>query len=259
MIADFSGSGLILLEGSSEPADILTELSSGTELSLDDSATLTLFYFTSSEEYVYSGPAKILIEPQQPNLLSGKQADTRNLNMKKLAGIAAEDEEGIGLGVLKLRNFSKPKLELKTPVDTKVSDTRPIFTWSSVDEATGYEFILSNELGKRIADITLSETSVQLPEDIELSDGEEYTWEVIAQTSEQTEYRAHAYFSLAEDHVRQQVASSRPAEGASFSERLVYARLLEKLGLKHDAKLIWQELAALKPTSDLLQARSSDE
>ncbi|MBL4673773.1 MAG: hypothetical protein JKX81_16055 [Arenicella sp.] len=257
MIADIEGLGAITIAGESEPVDILVELASGAELSLADDSTLTLFFFASSEEYTYDGPGKILIEEQQPKLLSGKEANTRNLNMTKLAGIAAEDEGGIGLGVLKLRNFEKPKLQLVSPVDTKVLAIHPKFSWLPVAGATTYKFILSNDLGKKITDISLNENSVVLPDDAQLDSGEEYTWEIIAQTSEQTEYRAHAYFSVAEEHISLQVESSRPDKSASFSEKVVYARLLEKLGLKQSANTIWQELVVLKPDSALLQIRTN--
>ena len=259
MIADIEGPATIMLAGNTEPADILLELPTGAQLNLEDGSTLTLFFFASSEEYTYVGPGEILIEQQQPKLLSGKAANTRNLNMTKLAGIAAEDESGIDLGVLKLRNFEKPKLQLLAPVDTKLVAVRPKFSWSPVAGASAYQFILSNELGKKIADISLSDSWVDLPKDAELMPGEEYTWEIITQTSAQTEYRAHAYFSIAEEHVGLQVESSRPDPTASFSEKVVYARLLEKLGLKQAAKTIWQELVTLKPNSALLQTRTDSD
>lgn len=256
MIADIEGQGTISTADENEPADILVELASGSKVSLEDGSKLTLFFFASSEEYSYDGPGQILIEEQKPKLLSGKEANTRNLNMTKLAGIAAEDEGSIGLGVLKLRNFEKPKLQLIAPVDTKVIAMHPTFSWSSVEEATSYQFVLSNELGKKIADISVSDNSIELPKDAQLSSGEEYTWEIITQTSDQTEYRAHAYFSVAEEYISLQVESSRPKPTASFSEKVVYARLLEKLGLNHAAKTIWQELVALKPSSELLKVRT---
>lgn len=257
MVADIEGNDAIKIEGKGEPVDILVELASGAELILGDDSKLTLFFFASSEEYTYSGPGRILIEDQQPKLLSGKEASTRNLNMAKLADIAAEDESGIGLGVLKLRNFEKPKLQLLSPVDTKVLAMQPTFSWSPVEGVTTYKFILSNELGKKISDISLNESSIVLPEDAQLDFGEEYTWEIVAQTSEQTEYRAHAYFSVVEEHISLQVEDSRPSKSASFSEKLVYARLLEKLGLKQSAEDIWQELVILKPNNALLQTKTN--
>jgi hypothetical protein len=255
MIADIEGPGAITVAGNNQAADILDELAAGSEISLEDGSKLTLFYFASSEEYTYDGPGEILIENQQPKLVSGKQANTRNLNMAKLADIAAEDEGGIGLGVLKLRNFEKPKLQLLAPVDTKIIAMQPKFSWLPVAGASSYKFILSNELGKNIANISVSDNWVNLPVDTKLMSGEEYTWEIVVQTAEPAEYRAHAYFSIAEDYVIDQVESSRPDTAARFSEKIVYARLLEKLGLKHDAKTIWQELVVLKPNNALLQAR----
>jgi hypothetical protein len=255
MIADIEGPGAITVAGNNQAADILDELAAGSEISLEDGSKLTLFYFASSEEYTYDGPGEILIENQQPKLVSGKQANTRNLNMAKLADIAAEDEGGIGLGVLKLRNFEKPKLQLLAPVDTKIIAMQPKFSWLPVAGASSYKFILSNELGKNIANISVSDNWVNLPVDTKLMSGEEYTWEIVVQTADPAEYRAHAYFSIAEDYVIDQVESSRPDTAARFSEKIVYARLLEKLGLKHDAKTIWQELVVLKPNNALLQAR----
>ena len=256
MVSDITGQDAITVSGQSETAEILDELLSGKELSLADGSSLTLFFFASSEEYTYEGPAQILIEEQQPKLLSGSEANTRNLDMAKLVGIASEDEGGIDLGVLKLRAFEKPVLELLGPVDTMVVAKYPRFSWSPVEGASSYEFILSNELGKRIADISVRDTWVVLPEDATLVAGAEYTWEIITQTTDQTEYRAHAYFNVAEEYLRVEVDSSRPADDASFSEKVVYARLLEKLDLKHDAKALWQELATLKPSSALLKART---
>ncbi|GAA6138790.1 hypothetical protein NBRC116583_25370 [Arenicella sp. 4NH20-0111] len=257
MIADLEGQGTILNGGNSAPAGILVEVEAGSELGLQEGSSLTLFYFASSEEYTYKGPVKLLVDDAQPTLLSGEEGNRRNLNLTKLADIASEDEDNIGLGVLKLRNFEKPKLQLLTPVDTSVIADQIRFTWSEVDGAKTYKFILSNELGKKIVDQSVNKTWIELPSDSKLTSGEEYTWEIIAKVSEQSEYRAHAYFNIAEDYIASQVESSRPAKTASFSEQVVYARLLEKLGLKQDAQEIWRELVTLKPNSKLLQQRTA--
>jgi hypothetical protein len=255
MVSDFEGTGSIKVAGNKEPADILIELATGAQISLAEGSKLSLFFFESSEEYAYEGPVEILIEAQQPKLLSGNAADTRNLNMAKLAGIAADDEDGIGLGVLKLRNFEKPKLQLLSPVDTTVVAMHPKFSWLPVEGATTYEFSLSNELGKQIASAAVTDHSIELPDGTQLISGAEYTWEITTQIPDAQEYSAHAYFTVAEQEVMDQVEASRPAPTASFSEKVVYARLLEKLGSKQDAKTIWQELDALKPNSPLIQSR----
>jgi len=63
----------------------LDELPSGKELSIAEGSSLTLFFFGSSEEYTFEGPAKILIDELEGKLLSGSEANTRNLDMAKLA------------------------------------------------------------------------------------------------------------------------------------------------------------------------------
>ena len=256
MIADIEGSASINTMGESQVADILIELTAGSQLQLEEGAKLTLFYFESSQEYSFVGPAQVSLEAQSPKILAGVEAESRNLNMAKLADIAAEDEGSIGLGVLKLRNFEKPKLQLLEPVDAIVLTKDVRFSWLAVEGASSYEFILSDELGKRIADTQVSTNSISLPSDTQLTPGAEYTWEIITQTSDQTEYRAHAYFNVAEDYLSNQVEEARPSASAGFAEKVVFARLLEKLGLKPAANALWQELAALKPNSAVLQTRS---
>jgi len=255
MIADIEGTATIAKDGNTQPAEILLEFVTGSEITLQADTTLTLFFFASSEEYVFDGPAGIIIGKQKPEQKSGKAASARNLNMTKLVDIASQDEDRIDLGVLKLRNFEVPNLVLTSPKDTKVISLRPEFTWSSVEGVKNYKFILANELGKTIADLTVNGPGIKLPEEFELSPGEEYTWEIIAKISADTEYRAHAYFNVAEQDILVQVEESRPDSTASFSEKVVYARLLERLNLEHAAMTIWQEIASLRPESESLQKR----
>ena len=138
----------------------------------------------------------------------------------------------------------------------KVLNPDPEFTWQPVENTQSYRFILSDDLGLTMADITVEEgSSLELPEDVKLDEGVDYTWEVVAHLPAETEYRALASFSVLEASTREHVEAARPGPGASFAERAVYARMLERLDLKMAAIKIWQELALLRPEQKSLQQR----
>lgn len=256
MVADIQGQVMLEYDGQRQPCEILTEVTAGSKLHLEANSTLTLFYYNSSKEYTYNSAGEILVGEEQPQAISGKQPSSRDLDMSELAGIAMEDQEGIALELLKLRGMGAPELRLINPIDTKVLNPDPEFTWHPVENVQSYRFILSDDLGLAMADITVEEgSSLELPEDVKLDEGIDYTWEVVAHLPAETEYRTHASFSVLEASTREHVEAARPGPGASFAERAVYARMLERLDLKMAATKIWQELALLRPEQKSLQQR----
>ncbi len=254
MVADIQGQVMIEVDGEMQPCEILSELDAGSKLRIESDSALTLFYFDSSEEFTYDMAGEIMIGTEQPEAVTGGQASSRNLNMETLAEIAMEDDSGIAIGLLKLRSGMGPQLRLISPRDTKVLESNPEFHWTAIEGAQSYQFILSSELGKTIAAIQVAGTSLTLPADVTLGDGADYTWEIVAKDSD-TEYRAHAYFSLVEPDLRTHIESAQPTAQASFAERVVFARMLERLEVKEAATKIWQELALLRPELKPIQKR----
>jgi hypothetical protein len=148
------------------------------------------------------------------------------------------------------------KPTLLAPVNTKLSTTRPLFSWKSLNEAEGYLLVLSDEEGKAIQQVDVTNNSWQLPITTELKLGVDYQWRVVETLKSGEKLTAKGNFSIADEATIARVFAKHPSADAGISEKVTFAIYLESEGFRDDAKTLWRELATLRPEDQNLRFRA---
>ncbi len=255
VITDLQGEATIDVDGSPGPAEILANLSSGVELQLQDNAKLTLVYFKSGKEYVYTGPASIRIDTGQPKTMSGAKGKSRELAIVKETGLTPS-AGSMRQAAIVLRGFKQKKIQLVSPKNTSILKTHPTFTWKSPEAGVQYRFVILDEAGKTIVETLINGTSFKTPPEITFLDNVYYTWQVEARLASGSVYSSSADFKVLVKAERDRLNRLRPAKNSLFAERVLYAAALEQLGLRKDARSYWRTLAAERPGAAVLKARA---
>src|SRR5262249_20429166 len=119
--------------------------------------------------------------------------------------------------------------------------------------AKSYNFSLADAKSQVLYSATSNVRNLRLPDNIKLPAGQSYTWSVTAQGASGLLQSASASFSLLDEASARAIAAQRPAADASFSERLLYASLLDNAGLKLAATAYWHALASERPGDETLE------
>lgn len=253
MVADLQGKAAV--EGG-ESVGILSPLSSGVTLALSPQAKLVMVYLKSGDQYELNGPGRYQVGAAAPQALSGAQPVKRKA---ALAGYGTGRINPMGkvqAGLL-MREAELKSLKLLAPSGGHVATERPAFRWEPVRGAEAYHFELDNDTGATVAEGNVNEAAFTLPEGVALTEKTHYSWGVETTVNGQ-HYAKWSQFSLLGKSERERVAKLKPAPDAPFAERVLYAAMLEELGLRDDARPWWQALAAERPNDERLRVLAGE-
>lgn len=256
MVTDFSGAGEITANGEASTCEILSYLTIDDRVRLSAGASLTLVYFESSQEYAFSGPAELAIGADAPSLISGAPPKRKRQQLAERTSLSPHAVRGYRQTSLVLRGESRNKLRLLTPKNTSIVETHPVFRWEPIAENAHYRFVLTNDVGRTLVKVLITTPELRLGKEIPMERGAFYTWQVDATLASGATYSSSADFIVLTQDQRTQVESLRPGASATFTERVIYAEYLEQTDLVEQAQAYWKALAAERPDSALLQARS---
>ena len=236
------------------PVALLSELAPGTDVALQAGAILNLVYLKSGVEFQLTGPSRVVIDAAEPTLLSGNGPVTRS-SLVAAQTVKLQTENGrVVLGGIVMRGMGTQRFKLLEPTG-KVLDVRPQFVWLAPAGATAMRLVLRDEGSDRIL-VSAAVTGDRWTPDssVVLQPGVNYLWSVEATLPEAGSLVRSSYFSLASEPERQRMAALRPEPGAVFSDRLIYASLLEQARYVSESRKWWQQLARERP--DLVELRS---
>ena len=255
LITDVIGGVSLMRDGETTSCEILLSLFPGDKLQVSDNASLTLVYFESSKEYSFTEKAMIQINADAAEFESGSGSNVRNLNVGKKKILPLSDD--LNQAAMVLRSTArKQKIELLRPVNTKIINTKPTFFWSALEQATQYRFTLTDDYGKTVIETPVKGISFQLPADTNIEAEVFYTWRVEAHIANGTVYSNSSNFTLLDEKQRDELAHLDPGSSASYSERVVFALLLEQIGVCNEARARWDILAKERPNNASLRVRA---
>ncbi|HUP90980.1 MAG TPA: hypothetical protein VM074_01935 [Solimonas sp.] len=259
LVADVEGAVLVTHPGDeSAVADLFSSLPVGAVLTVPAQARLTLVYYAGSREYHFAGPDSITLGLTAPASLSGAEAEATPLRAVDASrGLSPEDVRQLVLGGLEVRGAGvRKRIQLRNPVGTVITEPQPVFSWTPLEADTEYRFALRDERGEVLLDTLLTRTRLRLPEGIALADGGAYSWSVEAPGPAGRVVTGE--FRVADAGQRETLAALKAslADGAT-SDRVLYALLLQKLGMQGEAAATLQRLAAERPNSAQLQRISA--
>jgi hypothetical protein len=209
---------------SSQPLKLLAELGAGAEVVVAENAQLVVFYLADGAEYTFNGPGRYRLRKLAPEALRGapplrKASPTvyRTLRVKN---------ERVAQGALATRG--DPILIF--PVSEVVLDGNAEFAWRRLAPDAAYQFELVDASGTRLMFAETRDTGIRLPPTMRLTPGETYYWSVRGRDELGNAFYRPAEFRIADAALRNRLEAAAPAADASFSERVLYAALLEQAG-----------------------------
>ncbi len=254
MVTDRQGKVQIVEGTRARPLALLDYLRPDTELKLARGASVTLVYFSSGTQYMLSGEGGARIQIDKP---APQGSVTVSSNAMRQGALVANARKETAQGALVMKTAPQPIWGL-SPSDGKILETRPAFHWESKRVKPPYRVTLNDASGARVAEGEVKGTNYSLPSSVSLHEGVRYTWRVEGHVGKATEGN-EASFEIATAAERDQINQARPAAGASFSERVTYATILDGMGFRNDARKVWRQLAAERKGDIRLRVRANKE
>ena len=232
---------------------LLSELSQGADVALQPGALLNLVYLQSGVEFQLTGPARVTIGTREPKTVSGNGPVARS-SVVAAEIVKLQTQNGrVVLGGIVMRGVGLDRLKLLEPTG-KVLDLRPEFAWRMPAGTTQVRVVLRDEGRDRILVATpVSGTRWKPDDSVVLQPGVNYLWSIEATLPGAGSLVRSSYFSLVSEPERQRMVALRPDPDAAFSDRLIYASLLEQARYVSESRKWWQQLAQERP--DLVELR----
>ena len=259
MVTDMEGK-VAFVESAGKPAlSVLSEIRQGDRLRLENGARMDAVYLESGQKYEFSGPAVVQFGPNQPQSLSGIKPEQKGPALAKGGKNIRIKPVSVAQAAIVWRSV-KPssKIKLFGLSGTKTLESRPLFYWQAVQPGLKYQFRLTDGKGNLIYEAPVEGVSLELPQQVHLSDLVSYTWAISAELPGGGEISNAGDFSVASSDLRLQVESLRPAHTAPLSERVVFAAWLEQMGLRDEARKYWRRAAAERPDDYRLEAMAGE-
>ena len=221
-------------------------------LTLGRGARVALLDLATGVEEVFLGPCRFQLDGQgrahgaKPAVIRRGAAARGPLRLRPetlvLAGVPMRGDEAPP---------DPARLEVAALGPT-VLEASPLLTWKVPGPGARTQFRLYDAAGTILLETDLEGNSFRLPA---LAPEKTHTWVLEAKVPGHAPQVASGTLRLLGLTTQAQLEQARPPTGAAFSERLVYAALLDDLGLKGEAQRYWQVLAAERPGDGRLRER----
>jgi hypothetical protein len=235
---------------------ILTGLPPGAEVTLAPAARVVVVHTQNGRQFELIGPGAFRwtsgkVEVVRPGELRVREsADAAFGDLRLRTGRIAQAS-------ISMRGApGESRLQLVSPASTWLLEPPRSFRWQPVTGAASYRFQLTDSNGKPLHEARTSSSSVELPAGVALEAGRTYGWQVQADLAGGRAVDGWTEFGVAGPDLRARVDRARPRADASFGDRLLYALLLDELGMREEAERFWTQLARERPDDRDLAARA---
>jgi len=235
---------------------ILAGLAPGAEVSLAPGARVTVLDSASGRQFELLGPGAFrwsngAMEIVRPGKLVARAPGSASMKEVRLRTAR------IAQASISMRGGETARpVRLAFPVSTWLLERPAAFRWAPVSGAKSYRFQLTDASGRPLHEARTAATSIELPAAVALEAGHTYGWQVWAELADGAAPEGWTEFGLAGAELRARVERDRPAADARFGDRVLYALLLEELGMREDAAALWRRLAAERADDPDLAARA---
>ena len=255
MVTDLQGKASATTQGRVRDLSILSELEPGAQVDLAAGGSMVALYLDAGDEYVFKGPAQILFNSSQPQVVKGARAEKRSSALGKGGKDIRIKPGGLAQGAMVMRGgILASRIKLQNLHGTRTLEMQPEFRWQELQPGLQYQFELNDDTGRTLQEAQVSATSFKLPESIQLKDGATYSWGVSVRLPDGRKYSSSGTFTVAGADLRAQAESLRPASTAPLSTRVAYAAWLDQADLKDEARNYWRAAASERPEDPRLKS-----
>ncbi len=249
MVTDLKGAASLVEGGSRSSLAVLAYLAPGVEIQAEAGTRVVVTYLSEAREYSFNGPAKVAIGRNAAEVLQGKSGESRQLAESSTAAarkFAPLQRERMAMLSFEMRGPSQA-LRLLGPVNTQVLAECPGFSWTTLPGIARYRLVLMDDAGLTAHEAHVEGGYYRLPREAVLQRGRKYTWKVEGKPQSGKMISATGSFVILDAERASTILAARPGAEAPFSERVLYAVLLESEGLGFDARTEWRALARERP------------
>ncbi|MBL0143596.1 MAG: hypothetical protein IPP91_16165 [Betaproteobacteria bacterium] len=232
--------GDVVMNGAGRPP-FLAELLPGSKLALGPDATAAVMYVVSGEEFSLKGPGEFVVTRQGVKATKGPAPSTRTRALRPSTSVLVETSR-TATASLRMRSAPAPKADRSGPlypVNARIATLQPTLRWSG-EPGVAYSVVVTSVAGKEVFRGNVKGPSLPLPS--RLVAGQGYSWTYSAGEGALGDAR---FETLPSDAIA--TADKARAGARSFSDRVLFALVLQDLGAVQDAREIWAQLAAERP------------
>lgn len=231
--------GEISVDGNMRPA-LLSELARGQRIVVGKESHASVMYIASGKEYILRGPADYTVKETEIAGSVAMPPVTRDTAWRTSNKVLAQVAQTSAASV-RMRSIGKPKAEeakLIYPTQGAVGTLQPTFRWTASDKAQGEFMLMAPGQEKPVHLAKAAGGSYRIPAKL-LAPDTEYAWTV---TVAGNELGAGKFRTLAPEALGL-IERRRPTDRADFSDRLLFALMLQEMGAVQEAREAWARLA----------------
>ena len=232
--------GDVAVDGNPRPT-LLAELGKGQKVSVGKDSQASVMYIASGKEYILKGPGDYLVRDTEIAGATGMPPVTRNTEWRTSNKVLVQVAQTSAASV-RMRSVARPKVDtaprLLFPIQGSIATLQPTFRWQPADAKTHDEFALM--MAGQDKPVHLAKAAggaYRVP--AKLKPDTDYAWTVTAAGNEIGSGR----FRTLSSEVQQQVERRRPGDKAEFSDRVLFALMLQEMGATQEAHESWARLA----------------
>lgn len=230
--------GEVALDGNPRPT-LLAELAKGQKLTLGPDAQASVMFVASGKEYALKGPGQYLVKDAEISVSSGMPPVTRETQWHASSTVLVQIAQTSAASV-RMRSIAvaKPDTEPKLlyPTQGNIATLQPTFRWRGADGKGEFLLLVAGQ-EKPVHAAKVSGGTYKLR--ARLRPDTEYTWIVTVAGDE----IGTGHFRTLTPEALVQVDKQRPSDKADFSDRVMFALMLQDLGAAQDAQESWARLA----------------
>lgn len=231
---------------------LLAGLDAGARLDLDAAASATIAHYGAGRQFDLEGPGSFTVSATGIDAAGGGRVIARAAVAAAFRDVRLRPSRSAQAS-MSMRGQETQTLDTLSPVGVWVLERQPVLRWTAVAGAEGYRVRLTDEAGKLLHEARAGETRAMLPPALVLEAGPVYVWQVEAMLPGGRRLESWAEFAIADLRRRELFEAARPAAGASFGERLLFAVLQDEAGMPDAARTTWDQLARERPGDPRLE------
>lgn len=224
-------------------AGLLTELARGQKLAVGKDSQVSVMYVTSGKEYVLRGPGEYEVKDAEVSASSGAAPTARGTEWRASNKVLVQVTQ-TSAASMRMRSIAPPKVmaadRLIYPTQGTVSSLQPVFRWASTSDKAEFSLSVVGQ-DKPIHVGKASGNNYRVPG--KLKPDTEYFWIVSAGANE---VGTGKFRTLPAETV-QKIEKRKPADKAEFSDRLLFALLLQEVGASQEAQEAYAKLSQERP------------
>jgi hypothetical protein len=232
--------GEVAVDGNARPT-LLAELAKGQKISVGRDSQASVMFIASGKEYVLRGPSDYVVRDTEVSGSTAMPPVTRDTAWRTSSKVLVQVAQTSPASV-RMRSIALPKKDaeakLAYPAQGSIATLQPTFRWRADDAKAHGEFVLLVDGQDKPVHVAKAiGGSYRVP--AKLAPEKDYSWSVTVAGNEMGAGRFRTLSSEALARVEQR----RPTDRSDFSDRLLFALMLQEMGASQDAREWWAKLA----------------